>query len=140
MRPPELARYNAQIWWHGGSAKLETINWAHPVHGGLHLGTREQAQMRGKILTAFTLYAGNRFRRLRDTGGGWAGRAARARQQGYDAIIYTNRHEGLSWEDVSHLDDPDRLSCTAFVRAVPRACDSLIILRPGVVRRINPET
>lgn len=135
----DMAALHDQIWWHGGQAPLERdhIDWAHPLHGGLHLGSREQAAHRGRVLTPFRLYAGNRFRRAHDRGGDWVRRAKAARRAGFDALLYLNRYEGLGPLDAGL----DTLRDAAFARHVPNASFSLLVLRQGVARPIplDPE-
>lgn len=127
----------AQVWWHGGKAPLDlaTIDWAHPLHGGLHIGTQAQARMRGRVLTALRIDGPLRLRTSRDEGGNWARRAKAARSAGYDAIQYLNRYEGIDLP-TGNLDELDRLTDAAFRRRVPQADTTLIILRAACVRII----
>lgn len=141
MSRPSLATLQAHTWWHGGTDRLTTIDYRHPKQGGLHLGTLHQAIHRGPVLSAFRLYAGARLRVSRDRGGSWVTRARDARSRGFDALLYLNRWEGLhSLPTLGDWDAVDALSDTAFLRLMPEASYSLLVLRPGVVRLLDLDT
>lgn len=140
MKPALLRDLQARTWWHGGRARLEAIDWKHPLQGGLHLGTLAQAQDRGKVLTAFRLYPGQRLRRVVDRADGWVAKARDARSRGFDALLYLNRHEGLPpredlMDHLAYRDMPDSM----FARREPHAAFSLLVLRTGVVRALDAQ-
>ena len=82
----------------------------------------------------------SRIRRCRDLGGDWAGRVRNARSDGFDAIVYLNRYEGVSSATIERLaltgrlTGLDALSDAEFRRLVPEAADSLLLLRPERAR------
>lgn len=128
-----------QTWWHGSATPLGDIDWAHPVQGGLHLGTLEQARHRGRHLAAFRLIPGAHLVRTRDEAGGWAAKAKRHRAKA-EGLVYLNRHEGLSFADSTRgWDGLDEVPDSVFLRRVPNAQLSLLIIRPHAVRRVPTE-
>ena len=121
-------------WWHGSTDPLTIIR---PF---LHVGTREQALMRaGKAAILHQIIVDPaRTLRKRDTGS-WPGKLlTRAKSQGYAAIVYLNRFEGVPLEEFEEArscgTDIDILSDAAFRKKIPSAQDSLIILDPLIAR------
>lgn len=126
-----------QIWWHGGRAPLDAIDWHHPVNGGLHLGTLAQARHRGRFLSAFRVRPGSTFLRTRDEHDGWAKKARRWKRSA-EGAIYLNRTEGI--QDLSiDWGRVDRLSDEAFAKAVPEAAFSLCVWRPHALVGLSTE-
>lgn len=133
----DLPEPSERIWWHGGRAPLDSIDWYHPVNGGLHVGTLDQARHRGRVLTAFRVRPGSTFLRTKDEHGGWAKKAQRWKRSA-EGVIYLNRTEGIhdlsiDWGRV------DTLSDAAFAKAVPEATFSLCVWRPHALVRLSTE-
>jgi hypothetical protein len=137
MAALDMADLVARTWWHGSSKPLGEVDWNHPQQGGLHLGSEEQALHRGRHLTAFRLLPGAHLVRTRDAAGGWVAKARRYRAKA-EGLVYLNRHEGLSWEDIpAGWDDLDHVPDSFFAARVPRAGLSLLIIRPHAVQRLD---
>jgi len=124
--------------WHGSPKPLGEVDWNHPQQGGLHLGSFAQAQDRGLYTTAFRLLPGARLVRTRDEGGRWLVKARRHRARA-EGLLYLNRHEGLSHEDIPaewSWDAIGRVPDRLFAKRVPQAGLSLLIIRPHAVQRL----
>ena len=124
------------LLWHGSERPHDRFDRASGSDGALHLGSRSQAGMRnGAFLHEVEVSVG-RLRRCRDRGGDWGERVRRARADGVDAIVYLNRYEGISSATIERLaltgrlTGLDALSDAEFVRLVPEASDSYLILHP----------
>jgi len=126
-----------QDWWHGSTRPLTEIR---PF---LHLGTIEQARMRGGRGCHLTKVAIESCRktRKRDKGHWTPAELKRLLMQKTEIIVYLNRYEGIPLEEF----DAARLKCAAFddlpdagfARLVPSAADSIIIVDPGVARIVS---
>lgn len=137
--------------WHGAPVRIEAFDPRVTVDGGLHFGTRAQAEMRNRAFLHEVEVDIGRLRRSRDRGGDWAGRIRSARAAGFDAIVYLNRYEGLSSEVIERLAASgdlgrlDALSDAEFRKRVPEAEESLILLDPSrarilrVIERARPD-
>lgn len=121
--------------WHGSDLPRERL--LPGADGGVHLGTRGQAEMRAAAFLHRVAFSPepSRTRRCVDRGAGWGGRIADARSRGMTAITYLNRYEGVSPEIVDRVgpdawDAPD-----ARLRGLaPELEDSWIALDPDDVR------
>lgn len=127
--------------WHG--SELPHRKLVAGYDGGIHLGTRNQAEMRNSAFLHRVSFCGESLRRTRDRGLDWRARIARARSDGVDGLVYLNRYEGTTNEEVfalSNHDDPDKLSDKDFRKLVPSSQDSLIALHEQdvSVREIIP--
>lgn len=125
--------------WHGSDQLLASLRPGRD--GGIHLGSRAQAQMRS---AAFLHRVEFRPRpgaisTSRDTGGNWKSKISAARSRGLDAIRYLNRYEGLGPAAVERIirDDLDRLPDAKFARSVPEAAHSLIAIHESDLRVIE---
>lgn len=134
----------AMTLYHGSREPITKVDFSKTVDGGFHCGDMDQARMRnGHVLHRVTAHV-ERTQRARDTGGNWAARIRKARNRGYDAIVYLNRHEGIPTERIEalfasgDLDRLDQLSDAQFRKLVPEARDSYILLAPDTVFRIEP--
>ena len=104
-------------------------------HEPIHLGTQQQATMRGRgKVVAFTVTA-TLFKRTRDAVGDWGRPIAAARRQGYEGLVYLNRYEGIPLARVLALAEQgyagerlDALPDHRFKRLVPEAADSYLLL------------
>lgn len=110
------------------------------IRRGLHVGTPDQASMRGgRHLHRLEIEASGRVPRLRDRGSWDPRRLARhARDAGI--AVYLNRHEGIPLTEFDHARgriDLDAVPDGIFRRLVPSAADSWIILDPATVRSIE---
>jgi hypothetical protein len=126
--------------WHGSDT-------ARSRFGGpgepdtLHLGTLEQASMRsgGKYLHLVEVPDG-KHRRIRDKGSDNVRTIKRARKSGLDYLVYLNRYEGLSGQELSAAlekyphTDFDAISDRDFRKIFPNQHDSLIVLDPSSVK------
>lgn len=127
------------IAWHASRTPLLT------VEPGLHVGTRRQAEMRGGRLHAIEI-AATPSARMRDRSENeWQrDRLEAARRRGRALVVYLNRTEGIPLEEFEtawrEVPDIDALSDAAFRQLIPSAEDSWIILDPGIVVGIHPET
>lgn len=134
---------NPVVLYHGTQDSVEILDCRETVDGGLHFGTREQAQMRnsGRIFHANIEFT--RARRSRDRGGDWKKRIQQAKAAGYDAIVYLNRYEGIDLEQFQQLKeqgiDVDRITDGEFRKLVPQARDSYIVFSPQQVKIILKE-
>lgn len=119
-------------WWHGSREPLKEIR---PF---LHVGTIEQARMRGGRgchLTRISLSTARTVRR-RDTGS-WRERDLLG-IRGAGLVIYLNRFEGIPLEEF----EAARLECrrvdevgdARFRRLHPSARDSVIVIDPCLAR------
>lgn len=131
------------ILWHGTSTNFQDIDPARISREGIHVGTREQAEMRARGVLLEVKVDLGRSKRCRDAGGGWKRRISAARSAGYDSIRYLNRWEGIPGEriealvasgDLSRLDS---LSDAAFQKLVPEAQESFIILHGNDIRLLS---
>ncbi|MFZ3481660.1 hypothetical protein [Sphingomonas sp. 3-13AW] len=115
-------------WWHGSTEPLTEVK---PF---LHVGTIEQASMRGGRgchLVRVGVAAGKVARR-RDTGSWRLQDLQHLRSRGTGIIVYLNRYEGIPIEEFeaarAACRDIDALSDARFRKLLPSARDSLIIL------------
>lgn len=120
-----------RTFWHGSDLPRKRLTAGYD--GGVHVGTRAQAEMRNSAFLHKVRFLGDsgRLKRSKDRGLDWRGRIAAARYAGLDGVVYLNRYEGMSNAAIVALaehPDPDRLSDAAFRKLVPDAEDSLIIL------------
>jgi hypothetical protein len=106
----------------------------------LHVGTLEQATMRGGAhLHRLTIRTGPRMPRLRDRGS-WNVRTLMRHACRSAVAVYLNRHEGIPLEEFDRARsriDIDRVPDADFRRALPSAADSWIILDPDAVLSIE---
>lgn len=134
------------LLWHGSDRAIDRFDRVRGPDGALHLGTRAQAEMRNGAFLHEIRVEISRTRRCRDRGGDWGPRIRRARAEGFDAIIYLNRYEGLSASTIERLAltgrlaGIDNLPDAAFRLLVPEAEDSYILLHPerASLVRITP--
>jgi hypothetical protein len=133
--------------WHGSNRPLDRFEQSRGPDGAVHLGSRIQAGMRNSAFLHEVEVEIQRVRRCRDRGGDWGERVRQARAEGFDAIVYLNRYEGVSAATIERLALSGRLAGLdalpdpAFRRLVPEAEDSYILLHPERVRvlRIIPK-
>lgn len=108
----------------------------HRIEPFIHLGTIEQARMRGSHIYRFAVST-CRFKRLVDRGRhGWDMKELRrAEFQGYDGIVYLNRYEGIPLEEFQmaqeRVRDIDALPDSRFKRLLASARDSWIVFDPS---------
>ena len=106
----------------------------------LHVGTYEQARMRGgKFIYEIEFQARRKEKRLKDNGS-WKADNLKRHKRDTDVIVYLNRYEGLNAEDfieVQKLFNIDRLNDKQFSRKIPAACDSWIILDHEIIRSVK---
>ena len=136
------------LWYHSGKEHLERRN----LLPGLHVGTYEQALMRGgRAITAIELDR-EIFARVKDdvTSPHVKRLLMAAHSQGVVAMRYLNRVEGISLEEFdkackqlkqrskSHRCPLDDISDSQFRRLVPSARDSLVILNPAIIVSLRP--
>lgn len=121
--------------WHGSSLPRPKLQGG--PDGGIHLGSREQAEMRASAFLHRVSFDKGRERRCIDKGGDWSAKISSARRASCTSIVYLNRFEGVSPESlerISAMRDPDRVGDAAWRRAVPECHDSWIALYPEDVR------
>lgn len=130
-------------FWHGSELPRKKLTAGYD--GGVHLGTREQAEMRNSAFLHRVSFLGDmtRVRRSKDEGLDWRSKIRSARTAGFDGIVYLNRYEGMSDDGIRALaahPDPDRMSDKEFRRLVPDAADSFISLDESsvIVREVVP--
>lgn len=116
--------------------------------GPLHVGTIEQARMRGgRYLHEVMLRPAMRMTRLRDEGS-WRKDAVMRHARRSPVVVYLNRYEGIPAEAFVRARaqaaekgvDLDALSDSQFRRLLPEAQDSWIVLDPAAAtstRRID---
>jgi hypothetical protein len=111
----------------------------------LHVGTVEQARMRGgRHLHRLSLIAPPRMPRLRDRGD-WSPRTLARHARRSAMAVYLNRHEGIGLEEFEAaraMADIDAMPDHAFRRLLPSAADSWIVFDPDVVASVErvPQT
>lgn len=125
-----------QTFWHGSDLPREKL--IPGKDGGIHLGSRGQAEARN--LSAFlheVRFDPGRVRRAKDAGGAWAGKIASARSARMTSIVYLNRYEGVPNEYLEASIDHAEASDSVFRKHVPSAENSVIALYAEDVRAIN---
>lgn len=97
----------------------------------LHIGTLEQARMRGgRHIHRLTIRSGGRMPRLRDHGS-WSVRTLMRHARRNRIAVYLNRHEGIpieEFDEARRVGDIDRMADREFRRLMPSARDSWILL------------
>lgn len=133
------------IVYHATTSEFDVFEKQPKKDAGFHFGTFEQAKMRGGP-NATILEVKIDFRkakRLKDNGSWTRDQINRARQGGYDAIVYLNRYEGISTEVVEALSQQGKLSKldnasdAVFRKLVPQAEDSYIVFSPEQITILN---
>lgn len=126
--------------WHGSRKPIDAFDFSKSVDGGIHFGTRPQAEMRGAkggSLIEADVDIKNPMR-SRDTGGNWKDKIRNAKSKGHDGIVYLNRYEGMSLEDIQRAQeagiDLDRLTDAQFRKFFPNAKDSFIAFTPEQIK------
>lgn len=109
----------------------------------LHVGTKEQALMRGgKYLYRISFKDDRKIPRLKDSGA-WQGKTLQRHARKAGMVVYLNRHEGITSEEFTQAlaknKNIDDLTDAQFARAIPSAADSWIILDPECVRKIEKD-
>lgn len=128
--------------WHGSQDVIESFDPTRTADGGFHLGTEAQARMRNSRHLHRVTVELNKVGRTRDRGGDWRECVAKARRQGFSAVVYLNRYEGLTTEVIDRLagqgklSNLDELSDAAFRKLVPEAQDSFIAVDPDTILAI----
>ena len=106
----------------------------------LHVGTLEQATMRGgRNLHEVVIRPGIRLPRLRDTGE-WNVRTLMRHASRARIAVYLNRYEGIppeQFEAARAVCDVDRIADSEFRRRVPAAADSWIVLDVDAITSIR---
>lgn len=106
----------------------------------LHVGTIEQARMRGgRHLHELAISIPSRMPRLRDHGS-WNIRSLMRNARRAGLAVYLNRHEGIpleEFEKARQIADLDRVTDSRFRQLVPSARDSWIVLDPDMVTEIR---
>jgi hypothetical protein len=127
-----------KTFWHGSTVMIDNFGPA-AAEKGVHFGSREQACMRNSAFLHEVALDLSSTHRTKDRQS-WLGIAQRARRQGYDAVIYLNRYEGMTTErltallDAGHGNRLDTMSDISFKRLVPECEDSLLVVNPEVIR------
>lgn len=121
--------------WHGSMTPVDRFDGSRG-RSELHLGTLEQASMRGgRHLYLFEIDPA-KTRRIRDGGEVGKTQCRAARAAGMDALVYLNRYEGISVESVQNAMDAgihdriDSMTDREFLKWFPEARDSWAILNP----------
>lgn len=144
--------------YHGTKKGVTTLSPALSG-GGLHFGTKAQAEMRAvggeKQLIAAHLCIRKPARCI-DTGGGdWASKIRSAKASGRDGIVYLNRYEGIPPEAFDRAlralavmrghagqrathEDLDKLRDDQFRQLIPEARDSYIVFSGEQIRPPRP--
>lgn len=108
--------------------------------GRLHIGTMEQARMRGgRHLYRITVSTERRMPRLRDEGA-WRERILERHARHADIAVYLNRHEGISLEafDIARESgNIDAMTDANFRRNVLGASDSWIVLNASAITGVE---
>lgn len=121
--------------WHSSATELDLAD----IRMGFHLGTKEQAIMRrpGGVLHRVRVADRCLVTKMKDRGD-WTRRRLTAAARRADIARYLNRFEGVA---VEHLDAAARhadASDADFLKAVPSASCSWMVLRPEIVTSIMP--
>lgn len=128
------------ILWHGSGHPVSRFDPAATADGGVHFGSLEQARMRNHACLHEVQITVEKVLSLRDPGVGWKSKIRRARAQGYDAIRYLNRYEGISAQTIDRLTRTkqigrlDGLSDAEFRKLVPEARESLIVFDAASIK------
>lgn len=107
----------------------------------LHVGTKEQAIMRGgKYLYRISFKDDRKMPRLKDTGA-WQSKMLQRHARKAGLIVYLNRHEGIPIEEFTKATaikkNIDEMTDAQFAKNIPSARDSWIILDPDCVTRVE---
>lgn len=107
----------------------------------LHVGTQAQASMRGgKYLYRIEFADDRKIPRLRDNGS-WHSKDLKRHARKAGLIVYLNRHEGIPIEEFNQAQVDkqkiDEMTDARFVKVIPSAQDSWIILDPDCVKKIK---
>jgi len=122
------------VVYHGTKGDFNTFEGSQ--EDGYHFGTSAQASMRvsgvqaGRNVMPVYLKA-ERIKRIKDSGVSWKKSIKNAKRNGYDGIVYLNRFEGTSFENVQRAYDEkvdlNKLSDKEFLKRFPEATDSYIV-------------
>ena len=123
-----------QTFWHGSDLPREKLLFGKD--GGIHLGSRAQAEMRNPAFIHEVKLDTGRVRRSKDHGE-WASRIKAARSAKFTTISYLNRFEGISRGDLEAAIAFSEKPESAFRKAVPSASDSVIALYEEDVMVVN---
>ena len=127
--------------YHGTNLKFGELSVGKD--GGIHIGQKNQAEMRGagKDTRIIPIKINvNKLRRSKDIGGSWKKEIESAKKSGYDGIVYLNRYEGMTTERVLENRDVDldSLSDKQFLKRIPEAKDSYIVFSKEQISKIEP--
>ncbi|OPY02343.1 MAG: hypothetical protein A4E61_01356 [Syntrophorhabdus sp. PtaB.Bin184] len=124
--------------YHGSNVEIDKLQVG--IDGGIHVGTKEQAEMRNSKHVYEVTVRIKKAKRERDTGGDWKTKIEKAKKAGYDGIVYLNRYEGIDREQYLKLLDEgwtgeklDALSDKEFKKLFPSMRDSYIVFSPDQI-------
>ncbi len=133
------------ILYHGSSVPIDSLKPGQD--GGIHLGTKSQAEMRNSKYVYEVEIDAKKLKREQDTGGNWKEKIVRAKKAGYEGIIYLNRYEGINREPYFKLLDAgwtgeklDALSDKEFKKLLPDMQDSCIVFSSDKVKILPKPT
>lgn len=123
--------------WHATSATFDRFL---PFS---HFGSRAQAEMRrtrgGRLIEVE--FRASKPKIIKDAGSWKDDQLRRLERQGFDCVQYLNRFEGIPLEAFERaraaFGDIDKLSDTAFHKALPEAATSWIVFDPYRVKIID---
>ncbi len=125
--------------YHGSSVPLENLKPG--TDGGIHIGTKSQAEMRNSKYVYEVETDARKFKRERDSGGDWKSKIEKAKKGGYEGIVYLNRYEGIDRDAYLKLLDQgwtgeklDALSDREFKKLLPDMKDSYIVFSTDNVK------
>ena len=126
----------SSIWWHGSRKPLDTIDFSK--NRGFHLGPKSIAEQFGPNLYAFTL-SSLKIKTTKDTGDEWKQRIINAKKQGFNAIRYLNRFEGINPRQFDAFEHQylNTISDTKFLTHFPNAQYCLVILKKGLIHETH---
>lgn len=121
----------------------------HPVmepRALLHVGTLEQARMRGGRHIHEIMFQAQRARRLRDDGSLGDRNIRRLIRGRNRLVVYLNRYEGISQDAYDRVKtehgisiaDLDGMDDGRFRLHIPEARDSWIIIDPKIIEKVRP--
>lgn len=129
-------------YYHSSKENIKIFEKNKTVDGGFHFGTLNQAKARNNkgYIVEVELDI-RKYSRSKDTGGNWKTKIDSAKKRGCNAIIYLNRYEGISTNNLLEVlnkgIDIDKLSDKDFKKYFPESEDSILMFNSEDIKIIN---
>ena len=142
-----LENLDDPILYHGTKKGANFDKLKTGIDGGIHLGSKAQAEMRGTGKVYKIKPKLEKTKRVKDTDGSWIPVIKKAKRQGYDSVVYLNRYEGLSTESIQKSrklgythEKLERISDSQFKKLFPESEDSYIVFDSYDAKIIDENT